>query len=99
MENIPINYRADYRQYNGPWFTRTYSSKVIIENLGKIPEDAKKVPIPKFLEKIVGSFYVVNQLDKYNIDGNNNSALILIMIEEGKVARARTEYELQTRLM
>lgn len=92
--NVPVNYTPDYRQYNGLWFTRLYSSKTIKEALREIPTDARKVPIPKFLEGVVGEFFVVNQLDKYHIDGNTTGAFILIAMEEGKVAQARTAYEL-----
>lgn len=61
----------DYKQLG-----RIYAAHIIKEMLGEIPSDAKKVPLPSFLEIKVGEFYIVNEVDANRIEGSLTPSVI-----------------------
>jgi hypothetical protein len=71
---------------------RVYSKDRIEKDLGEIPNDAKKLKLPGFVERFVGEFYEINQADKYSIEGNNLGLKILHMRDGADKAVREVSY-------
>lgn len=88
-----------YEQWTQPVYRRIYSEKRIIEKLGKIPENAVHITIPglerviaSLFESVFGKFFVVSQMNKYEIEGNTGGQFVLAALEESKRAKLRANW-------
>ena len=79
------------KNYGAPFYERLYSAQTIRDSL-VIPSDASKIPLPGILERIIGKFYVVSQMDMYRIEGNILGQFAIAAMEGARMAREKAFY-------
>jgi len=82
-----------YKDYKQPFYRRLYSGRKIREKLGEISNDSYKIKLPKTIEKIIGDFYVVSQIDKFRIDENTIGHFVLAVLKEAERVARYQAYE------
>lgn len=78
-----------YEYWNSFVLRRMYAKRRIVNNIGVVPEDARRVLLPSIIERVVGAWYVVNEVDKARIEGREVRAFWIAASKAVHEGRAR----------